>query len=85
MEKRINIGYTIIKSIKIGYTEFVLGEKETESGNKYVTWSCFNETNYQFGNYFESFLNAYLDLHKRAIIELEFIIEDIEEELKEKQ
>lgn len=85
MNERINVGYKIIKSIKIGDIEYVLGEKHTESGPKYVTWRCFNETNYQFGNYFESFLYAYLDLHRRGYIELEFIIKDLEEEIKDEE
>ena len=38
MDKRINAGYEIIKSIVLPDEEFVLGIKTTDGIDKYVTW-----------------------------------------------
>ena len=71
---RENVGYRIIKSIALPNCEFVLGEKQTASGTKYVTWRCINFTDYYYGHYIESLDAATRDLYERAKEEIEFIL-----------
>ena len=82
MNERINIGYKIIKVVALPHTEFVLGEKTTDSGTKYVTWRCMNFTDYYYGHYIESLATATLDLYERAKDEIEFIIAQLKEQNK---
>ncbi len=65
MAERINGGYTIIQSVSVGNTEFVLGENQ-KAPDPYVTWECRNETNYYWGHYFGSYYRARTDLFDRA-------------------
>ena len=82
MNERINVGYRIIKVIALTHTEFVLGEKTTDSGTKYVTWRCNNRTDYYYGHYIENLDLALLDLYERAQDEVVFIISQLRENLK---
>ena len=70
MEKRINAGYEIIQSIRIGEAEFVLGMNET-APNPYVTWksSPDNQNYYYWGHYMNSHSSALRDLCERALDE----------------
>ena len=65
MSERINGGYTIVQSVSVGNTEFVLGENP-KAPDPYVTWECRNETNYYWGHYFGSYYRARTDLFERA-------------------
>ena len=65
MAERINGGYTIIQSVTVGNTEFVLGENQ-KAPDPYVTWECTNGTNYYWGHYFGSYHRARTDLFERA-------------------
>jgi hypothetical protein len=71
---RENAGYKIIKGILLPNCEFVLGEKQTASGTKYVTWRCVRLTDYYYGHYIESLDAATRDLYERAKEEIEFIL-----------
>ena len=71
---RENAGYKIVKGILLPNCEFVLGEKQTASGTKYVTWRCINFTDYYYGHYIESLDAATRDLYERAKEEIEFIL-----------
>ena len=75
---RENVGYRIIKSIALPNCEFVLGEKQSSSGTKYVTWRCVKFTDYYYGHYIESFDAATRDLYERAKEEIEFILNQME-------
>ena len=79
MNERTNVGYKIIKVIALPHTEFVLGEKITDSGTKYVTWRCNNHTDYYYGHYIENFDLAMLDLYERVQDEVIFIISQLKE------
>ena len=70
MEKRINSGYEIIQSIRIGEAEFVLGMNETAT-NPYVTWksSPDNQNYYYWGHYMNSHSSELRDLCERALDE----------------
>jgi len=74
MDNRINEGYTISDSIRIGETEFVLGKS---SGNftMFVTWACKGRDYYYWGHYFSDLLEAKKDLLDRAGEELELQME----------
>ena len=76
---RENVGYKIIKSIVLPNCEFVLGEKITTSGTKYVTWRCVRLTDYYYGHYIESLDIATRDLYERAKEEIEFILSQMKE------
>ena len=76
---RENVGYRIIKSISLPSCEFVLGEKITTSGTKYVTWRCVRHTDYYYGHYVESLDVATCDLYERAKDEIEFILSQMKE------
>ena len=78
MNSRTNAGYKIIKVVALPHTEFVLGEKTTDSGTKYVTWRCVNFTDYYYGHYLESLDAATRDLYERAKEEIEFILNQME-------
>ena len=75
---RENARYKIIKSISLPSCEFVLGEKETASGTKYVTWRCVRLKDYYYGHYTESLITATRDLYERAKEEIEFILNNME-------
>ena len=66
MEERINGGYTIIQSVPVGNTEFVLGENQ-KAPDPYVTWECRNGTDYNWGHYFGSYFRARTNLFLRAL------------------
>ena len=66
MAERINAGYTIIQSVPVGDTEFVLG-KNKKAPDLYVTWRCDGGTNYYWGHYFSDFHRAQTDLFDRAL------------------
>ena len=75
---RENAGYKIIKGILLPNCEFVLGEKQSSSGTKYVTWRCVKFTDYYYGHYLESLDAATRDLYERAKEEIEFILNQME-------
>ena len=79
---RENAGYKIVKGILLPNCEFVLGEKKTASGTKYVTWRCNNHTDYYYGHYIENFDAAMLDLYERVQDEVIFIISQLKEKTK---
>ena len=62
-EPRRNAGYTIVKTVRIGDSEFVAGERE---GGSAVTWQYSNIGGYFWGHYFGSLEEALADLYKRA-------------------
>ena len=76
---RENAGYKITKAIILPNCEFVLGEKETNSVAKYVTWRCVNGTDYYYGHYTSSLHSATRDLYERAKDEIEFILNQMED------
>ena len=80
---RENAGYKIIQGILLPNCEFVLGEKKTDSGTKYVTWRCVNFTDYYYGHYIESQDAATRDLYERAKEEIEFILFQLKEDENE--
>ncbi len=62
-EKRRNGGYEIIQAVKVTpKTEIVLGENLNNPITPYVVWTCFNETDYQWGHYYGSYLASLADL-----------------------
>ena len=69
MRMRVNAGYTITESIRIGNVEFVLGESAVDPA-KYVTWECKDGDNYYWGHYMTNKLAALRDLLDRAGQEL---------------
>ncbi len=70
MSERSNCGYTIVQSLTIGDSEFVL-EHNPEAPNPYVTWKCSNGDYYFWGHYFNDRMAADRDLLTRAGQELE--------------
>lgn len=70
MSERSNCGYTIVQSLTIGDSEFVLGHNP-ESPNPYVTWKCSNGDYYFWGHYSNDRMAADRDLLTRAGQELE--------------
>ena len=63
--------YTIIDSIKVGNTRFVLGENP-KAPSPYATWKQIAvDSGYNFGNYFTTRTAADIDLRNRAIRERE--------------
>ena len=79
MSERKNAGYTIIESIHIGNTEFVIGHKPG-APSQYVTWECTNGDNYFWGHYMDERHQAERDLLERASSEL-----DLQERAKASQ
>ena len=71
-KKRINAGYEIFDSIKIGKAEFVVG-KNIHTPSQYVTWECSNGNNYFWGHYFSDRSEALRDMYSRAEVEISFI------------
>ena len=69
--ERINAGYTITDSIRIGTTEFVLGERDTAPA-RYVTWECKGGNDYFWGHYMSDRAEAERDLLRRASEERQF-------------
>lgn len=68
---RTNAGYTITHSCVIHLNkEVVLGRG---SGNRYVTWLCYNGDNYCFGHYFNSYKEALIDFGERIASEAEYV------------
>lgn len=70
MSERSNCGYTIVQSLTIGDSEFVL-EHNPEAPNPYVTWKCSNGDYYFWGHYSNDRMAADRDLLTRAGQELE--------------
>ena len=70
MSERKNAGYTIVESIHIGNSEFVIGHKPG-APSPYVTWECTNGDNYFWGHYIMDRYNAERDLIERAALELD--------------
>lgn len=70
--RRTNSGYVINASIPVGDKEFVLGEHQTAPG-QFVTWECKNGTNYIWGHYTDSPLEALRDLCRRVMEEVEYL------------
>ena len=70
MSERKNAGYTIVESIHIGNTEFVIGHKPG-APSQYVTWECTNGDNYFWGHYMDERHQAERDLLERASSELD--------------
>ncbi len=70
MSERSNCGYTIVQSLTIGDSEFVLGHNP-EAPNPYVTWKCSNGDYYFWGHYSNDRMAADRDLLTRAGQELE--------------
>ena len=50
MSERSNAGYIIISAIRVGDTEYVLGEN-SKAPARFVTWMCRNESDYFWGRY----------------------------------
>lgn len=72
MEERKNAGYTIIDSIHIGETEFVIGVSHSNPA-MFVTWACKGGDNYYWGHYMPDRAAAERDLLDRAGQELELM------------
>ena len=62
---RTNAGFIIIASHRLGFAKEVVLGYEPETG-KYVTWLCFNGTDYNYGHYGTDFLKAVADYRKRS-------------------
>ena len=71
MEQRTNIDYIITDSIRVGETEFVLGEHRKDP-NRFVTWECKHGTDYYWGHYLSSRKAAEKDLVERATHAMRF-------------
>jgi len=83
MSERSNCGYTIVQSLTIGDSEFVLGHNP-EAPNPYVTWKCSNGDYYFWGHYSNDRLTADRDLLTRAGQELERLEQRMERTQKNK-
>ena len=70
MSERSNCGYTIVQTLTIGDSEFVLGHNP-EAPNPYVTWKCSNGDYYFWGHYSNDRMAADRDLLTRAVQELD--------------
>lgn len=66
MTERINAGYTIVESVTVGDTEFVLAENP-KAPDPYVTWRCNGGADYNWGRYFRSYHQARTNLFERAL------------------
>lgn len=69
---RANAGFTIIDSIFVGDSEFILGINNANPA-MYVTWKCADRTNYYWGHYHTDQIAAKRDLLKRAQEELDYM------------
>lgn len=68
---RTNAGYIITHSCVIeSNKEVVLG---CAAGDRYVTWLCYNDDNYCYGHYFNSYKEALIDFGKRIASEAEYV------------
>lgn len=69
MNERVNEGWVIISSVKVGQYEFVLGYDKDNPCTPYVTWEC-NQLrgyySYYWGHYFKTEKEAILDLTDRV-------------------
>ncbi len=75
METEINAGYEITERIKVGESEFVLGELKKDF-QQFVTWKCSaGEKDYYWGHYFDDRLTALEDLCNRTLEEVQAIKE----------
>lgn len=83
MSERSNCGYTIVQSLTIGDSEFVLGHNP-EAPNPYVTWKCSNGDYYFWGHYSNDRMAADRDLLTRAGQELERLEQRMGKQLKNK-
>lgn len=70
MEERKNAGYTIVQSLMIGNTEFVIGHHPAAPA-PYVTWECKDGNNFYWGHYMKERHEADRDLLERAKLELD--------------
>lgn len=66
MSQRINAGYTINDSLRIGDTEFVIGYNPKYTF-PYVVWECINGNNYYWGRYVNDRTSAECELLNRAM------------------
>ena len=82
-EIRIHSGYEIIESIKINEIEFVLG-KRLKGHQQFVTWICYNGTDYNLGHYITRKAQAKIDLYNRARQEITYRLKAIKENINEK-
>lgn len=73
---RANAGFTIIDSIFVGDSEFVLGVSNANPA-MYVTWKCADRTNYNWGHYHTDQIAAKRDLLKRAGEELDYVVQQM--------
>ena len=71
-KERINEGHRIIKSLRIGKVEFVVGENIYD-GCRYVTWEYSEVGGYYWGHYFNDKRAAIEDMFDRAEQELSCI------------
>ena len=57
MSERSNAGYIITSAIRVGDTEYVLGENPNAPA-RFVTWVCRNGSDYFWGRYTDDPLSA---------------------------
>jgi len=62
-EPRENAGYTIVRAVRIGESEFVAGENKSGEA---VTWQYSDIGGYFWGHYFDNIQEALADLYRRA-------------------
>ena len=84
MEERTNAGYRITDRIHVGESEFVLGV-HMNVGNQFVTWKCRDGSDYFWGRYFSSQLDAQKNLVQRAYEEVRYLEERQESRHKGKE
>lgn len=72
MSERINAGYVITSAIRVGDTEYVLGENPNAPA-RFVTWVCRNGSDYFWGRYTDDLLTALRNLLDRAGSALEVL------------
>ena len=72
MPERSNAGYIIISAIRVGDTEYVLGENP-KAPARFVTWVCRNGSDYFWGRYTDDPLTALRNLLDRAGSALEVL------------
>lgn len=73
---RANAGFTIVDSIFVGDSEFVLGVNNANPA-MYVTWKCADRINYYWGHYHTDQIAAKRDLLKRAGEELDYVVQQM--------
>ena len=72
MNMRMNAGYIITDSVRVGESEFVLGVN-TKAPSQFVTWACADGKDYYWGHYFSNMYHAQKDLVERAQKEIEIL------------